>query len=293
MIGKVLPVQRRGIFFGVSGGLGALMGIVGAHFVGVTLETVSYPDNFAWLFIVAFVFIMLSWVGLALNREPDSLVVKAQIPLTHYLRQLPQVLRANPNFSRFLFSYSVSRLGAMAIGFFLVFGNTYYTLSGTEVGLLTAILIGTQAIMNVFWGWLGDRIGHKFVLVASAFTLTLAALVACFLTTESSLIVAFILLGTAIASDNVSKFNIVLEFSPREDQPTYIGLSNTLLAPVVVIGPIFGGWLATVLNYQAMFLVSAVLAIVGGLLLMLWVREPRSVQIKSSASLNFGDEQIL
>ena len=213
MIGKVLPVHRRGIFFGISGGLGALMGIIGAHFVGQILETVPYPDNYAWLFTIAFVFAALSWVGLALNREPESPVVKAQVPLTRYLRQLPAVLRTHHNYRRFLLSYAVSRLGAMAVGFFLVFGNTRYSLTGTQVGLLTAILIGSQAVMNVVWGWVGDRAGHKIVLTASAFTLTAAALIAWASTSEVGLIVAFVLLGAAIASDNVSKFNIVLEFA--------------------------------------------------------------------------------
>ena len=41
MIGKVLPVNRRGIFFGVSDGLGTLMGIIGAYFVGVMLDDVA------------------------------------------------------------------------------------------------------------------------------------------------------------------------------------------------------------------------------------------------------------
>jgi MFS family permease len=277
MIGKVLPVRRRGIFFGVSGGLGALMGIVGAHFVGQVLDTVPYPDNFGWLFTVAFVFCAVSWIGLALNREPDSPVVKQQIPLRHYFRQLPNVLRGNRNYSRFLVAYAVSRLGAMAVGFFLVFGNTSYRLTGTQVGTLTAILIGTQAVMNVVWGWIGDRAGHKFVLTSSAFILTLASLVAWSSSSEASLVIAFILLGTAIASDNVSRFNIVLEFAVPEDQPTYIGLTNTLLAPAVALGPILGGWLATVLDYRGMFLIAAVLAVVGGLMLLAWVREPRTL----------------
>jgi MFS family permease len=277
MIGKVLPVRRRGIFFGVSGGLGALMGIVGAHFVGQILDTVPYPDNYAWLFTIAFAFAALSWVGLALNREPESLVIKAQIPLTRYFRRLPNVLRHNHNYRRFLISYAISRLGAMAVGFFLVFGNTRFELSGTQVGLLTAILIGSQAVMNVVWGWVGDRVGHKIVLTASAFILTAAALVAWSLTSEVGLIVTFVLLGAAIASDNVSKFNIVLEFAVPEDQPTYIGLTNTLLAPVVGLGPILVGWLVTVLDYRPLFLISAVLAVVGGALLLLWVREPRTL----------------
>ncbi len=277
MIGKVLPVQRRGIFFGVAGGLGALMGIIGAHFVGQILETGPYPDNYAWLFLIAFIFCAISWVGLALNREPESPVTKAQVPLVRYLRQLPDVLRNNVNYRRFLLSYAVSRLGAMAVGFFLVFGNANFQLIGTQVGLLTAILIGSQAVTQVLWGWIGDKMGHKIVLMMSAFSLALAAFIAWNSTTEASLIVVFILLGTAIASDSVSKFNIVLEFAMPEDQPTYIGLTNTLLAPVVGFGPLLGGWLATVLDYRTMFLIAAAFSIAGGLLLLIWVREPRTV----------------
>ena len=284
MIGKVLPVQRRGIFFGISGGLGALMGIIGAHFVGQILETQSYPDNYAWLFLIAFVFCAISWVGLALNREPESPVTKQQVPLRRYLGQLPNVLRSNMNYRRFLISYAVSRLGAMAVGFFVVFGNTNFELSGTQVGLLTAILIGSQAVTQVIWGWLGDKLGHKLVLMVSAFLLALAAFIAWSTISEASLIVVFVLLGAALASDSVSKFNIVLEFAKPEDQPTYIGLTNTLLAPVVGLGPLLGGWLATVLDYRAMFMIAAIIATLGGLLLLFWVQEPRTITPVSIAS---------
>lgn len=276
MIGKVLPVRRRGIFFGVSGGLGALIGVIGAYFVGHILEVMPYPDNFGWLFTIAFIFCAISWVGLALTREPDSPVVRQQVPLTRYIRQLPDVLRSNRNYSHFLFGYAVSRLGAMSIGFFLVFGDTSYNLTGTQVGMLTAILIGTQALMNVLWGWVGDRAGHKFVLTSSSFIMALAALAAWASTSEMSLIIAFVLLGTAIASDSVSRFNIVLEFAVPEDQPTYIGLTNTLLAPVVGLGPILGGLLAMMLDYRGLFLISAVFAVVGGFLLIR-VHEPRKL----------------
>jgi len=277
MIGKVLPVNRRGIFFGISGGLGALMGIVGASVVGQILDTMPYPDNFTWVFVIAFIFLAISWVGLVLNREPESLVVKKQVPLITYFKQLPNVLRGNPNFTRFLITYGISRLGAMAIGFFLVFGNTNYNLSGTQVGTLTAILIGSGGVTNLIWGWVGDRAGHKIVLVLSTFLLALAALLAWTSTSEISLIITFILLGAATSGDGISRLSIVLEFAVPEDQPTYIGLTNTLLAPVVALGPILGGWLATVMDYRSMFLISAVFALIGGVLLMAWVREPRKM----------------
>ena len=69
--------------------------------------------------------------------------------------------------------------------------------------------------------------------------------------------------------------NIVLEFCEPEDRPTYMGLSSTLLAPSRALGPVLGGWLATLIDYRGMFLVALALSLVGGVMLLVWVREPR------------------
>ncbi len=281
LIGKVLPVNRRGIFFGVGAGLGALMGILGAYFVGQILENQVYPLNFALLFFLASGFMAISWVGLALNREPDSAIVKQSIPFSSYVKQLPVVLRNNTNYTRYLVSYAIVKLGAMSIGFFIVYGNTILDLTGEQVGLLTAILIGSQAVMNLAWGWVGDHIGHKVVLTGSALTLALAALSAWLAVSMFGLIVTFVLLGVALAADEVSKFSIILEFAPPGDHPTYIGLTNTLLAPVIILAPLLGAGLANGAGYQGMFLVATVISLIGGLLMTLWVNEPRTYQPNS------------
>ncbi len=274
MIGKVLPVNRRGIFFGVSEGLGTLMGIIGAFFVGRVLDLMGYPLNFATLFLVAAVFMGISWIGLALNREPESPIVKEHIPFSHYFRRLPAILRDNHNFRRFLLSYSISRLSTMGVGFFIVFGYENFELTGVDVGLLTAILIGSQAAMQLLLGWLADKRGHKANLTVSGFALALAALVALGATDLRGLIPAFVLLGVGLASDHVSRLNIILEFAVPEDQPTFIGLTNTLLAPVVFLAPILGGWLAD-FGFEALFILMAGCGLAGGMLLFAWVKEPR------------------
>ena len=80
----------------------------------------------------------------------------------------------------------------------------------------------------------------------------------------------------SIAADAVSGLNIILEFSDPADRPTYIGLTNTLLAPSKVLAPIIGGWLATWLGYPSLFLVALSMALFGCLLLGVWLREPRA-----------------
>jgi MFS family permease len=280
MIAKVIPVHRRGLWSGLGQSLGALLGIVGAGLAARILEDWPYPDSYALCFVLAFVSVMVSYAGLASTREPASPTVKPRTSQRHYLRQLPTLLRRDGNYVRFLISRSVANLGAMAGGFFMVYGKDNVPGALEQVGVLTAILVGSQAVMNLLWGAVADRAGHKVVLCGSALFMALAAATALAATafpggaSPAWLWATFALLGTAMSGNAVSRMNIILEFCEPEDRPTYIGLTNTLLAPAM-LAPVLGGWLATWAGYHGLFLVATGLSLLGAVLLAFWVREPR------------------
>ena len=278
LIAKVIPADRRGTWSGVSFGIGALLAVAGAALAGRILATWAYPDNFALCFLLAFVAMLVSFVGLMLNREPDSETIKTGTPLVAYLKQLPGVLRRDRNYLHFLITRSVGILGSMATGFYIVFGSERWAIGGVEVGILTAVLTGSQAIMNLVWGVIADRWGHKLVLCLGAVSLALAAIVASVLTAPEWLWLTFALLGSSLAAGTVSNLNIILEFCAPEDRPTYIGLTNTLLAPVAVVAPILGGALATLAGYQGLFVVAAACGAGTAVLMAVWVQEPRHVR---------------
>jgi len=275
MIAKVIPVDKRGLWSGVARSLGALLGIAGGAFSGRLLNEWPFPQNFGYSFLLAFVFVAISWLGLAANREPESPTVKPRVPLGAYMRRLPQVLRRDGNYARFLLARSLSSFGAMAAGFFMVYGKENIAGAIEQVGTLTAVLVGTQAVMNLLWGLLADRGGHKAVLCGASFAMALTAAVAWLARSPSWLWAVFALLGVAMSADSVSRMNIVLEFCSPEDRPTYIGLTNTLLAPARTLAPLLGGWLATWAGYRGMFLVALAVSLLGGLAMTFGVREPR------------------
>lgn len=279
MIAKVIPTQRRGLWSGLGHGLGALTAVAGAYVVGYVLDGYAYPQNFVILFMVGFAIMMVSWGGLALTREPPSTTIKARVTMISYLKQLPSLLHRDHNYARFLLSRTVAVLGTMATGFYMVYGIERFQVAGATVGFLTAVLVASQALLGLVWGVVADRWGHKLVLTGGALLLMLAALTAWFITTQGGLTIVFFLLGAAIAAELTSALNIILEFCAPEDRPTYIGLTNTLLAPTLALAPIFGGWLATLTGgYHNLFLVAATCAGLGALLLILWVREPRHLR---------------
>ena len=68
---------------------------------------------------------------------------------------------------------------------------------------------------------------------------------------------------------------ITVEFGDEQTRPTYIGLSNTLVAPATILAPLLGGWLVDASGFQTTFMVSAVGGLVIAILLFWLVRDPR------------------
>lgn len=275
MIAKVIPANRRGLWMGVGSGGGAFMAIAGAALAGWFLTQFDFPLKYALCFFTAALFHFLSWGCLALTREPESETVKEHQGLREYFKKLPAVLRRDKNYLAFLISRSVMNLGLMAGGFYIVYGVERYQLSGAEVGGLTALLVGVQAVLNLALGVVGDRFGHKIVLAAGALAAALAALIGLTWHAPIALWVIFILLGAATAADSVAGFSIIIEFGAPEDRPTYIGLTNTLLAPARALSPIIGGWLAASLGFPALFVAALAASAGGALMLGFWLKEPR------------------
>jgi MFS family permease len=235
----------------------------------------AISQSYALCFLLAFAAFVISWIGLALNREPDSPTIKTHPSFLYYIKQLPNVLQRDRNYRIYLVSRSVANLGSMAAGFFIVYGAEQYGVDGAMAGFLTGAMVGSQTLWNLLWGVLGDRKGHKLVLTGSALMMALAALAPLLMTSPAVLWVVFFLLGAAAGGETVSGLNIILEFCAPEDRPTYIGLTNTLLAPLKALAPILGGWLATWLGYSPLFGVAFMLSLLGSGLLAWWVREPR------------------
>ena len=83
------------------------------------------------------------------------------------------MLRRDRNYSRFLISRTTMQLGAMAAGFYMVFGTEKFAIGGAGVGLFTGVLIASVAVMNLVWGLIGDRWGTSWCLISAAFAMAL------------------------------------------------------------------------------------------------------------------------
>lgn len=276
MIGKIIPEKKRGQFFGISNLIGNGTGVGGALIAGYFLENLAFPWNFAICFVCAFIAMSISLGFVAATRETAYPVVKEKSSLNDYLRQLTIIGKTNHNYLFFLIAAVFISFSSMASGFFTVHAISKLNLTGEDIGRLTAITLLFQTISNPLWGQWGDKKGHKNVMAVGAVGMILSAIIAAFAKSTMGFYAVFAIIGASISADTISRLSIVLEFSPPEERPTYIGLTNTIRAPFSAIAPLLGGLLSDRFQRSFVFLLTAIIITVGLFFLIVFVKEPRS-----------------
>jgi len=91
------------------------------------------------------------------------------------------------------------------------------------------------------------------------------------------------LVGAAQAGYQLSGFTLVFSFSTPSERPTYIGVANTLLAPVAALGPLLAGWLAELAGYDALFVALLAIGLIG-LLGLHWRVPAPAREVRAAAS---------
>jgi MFS family permease len=276
VIGRAVPITRRGRFFATANVIAAAGGMLGSVLVAWLLATVPAPRSYGLCFLAAFVFLAISYAALASAREPAGGAPAAAVPLTAYLRRMPALLRRDRNLAWFLAARGVATLGTMANGFYTVYGLRVLDAREWHVGTFTTFFLGGQVAGNLVLGWLADRAGHRLSLVVGVAALAAGGPVALAAASADALDAVFALLGIHQASINVSSRTILLEFARDvAQQPTYIGLGNTLLAPVTFGAPLAAGLMVARVGFAPVFALASALAAVAVVLLLARVREPR------------------
>ncbi len=278
MIAKIIPLDKRGRFFGITNFIGNGTGILGALALPFVLDKFTFPIGYVISFTIAAVLIFLSWVFLSFTREPAVHNSKPPVSQLDYLRSLPEVLCRDRNFRMYLLSQITFSLSGMAIGFLVVYTVKTWNLPDAKAsGFTVALQIGL-ALANLFFGFFSDHKGHKLSLEICMALSTFSLVLAIFAPSPLWFLPIFFLRGAIYAGTFISGISIVYEFTDAENRPTYIGLANTIPGIAGSIAPMIGGWLAGAMGYQAMFILSAVIGAISWVLLRFAVHEPRKMK---------------
>jgi len=277
LIATVIPVSHRGRYWGYSLILGKLMGLGGAAITGILLVSITYPYNYATMFLLGFCAVSISYIFLNMNIEPE-IPRQNSAETISLLTRIRGVFSKDRNFLIYLINRGFIFLAGMALAFVTVYGISKYDLPIAQSATFTAIMLTSEIIGFGIWGSLGDRSGYKRVIEIS--NLILIAGIGSLLLVDTlwALYLVFAMMSIAHSGEYIADQNFAMEFGSEQDRPTYIGMSKTLTGPFFLLAPIIGGSLIQFRGYNSMFLAALILAVFAFAIIKYLVKDPRKIK---------------
>lgn len=273
LFAKLTPASARGRLLGIRTSLGG----AGAFLCGLALtwllSAFRFPTSYALLFFATFLMQVASLtaqLGL-IEQEPSTTTVRRRF--VAFLRDLPGGLRANPPFRDFLIACSLLTVATMPVGFYTVYALKTFPVDGAIIGEFTLTMVAVQVISALVNGYIADRYGSKAALLVASGALFGASLTALTAPSLAYFRLVYPLLGINLGTEVMAKYNLSIEYGPARKRSTYVGMMNTVLAPLYLSG-VVGGFISQFWSFSVVFLIGCVFSACGFVFLLYRVPEP-------------------
>ncbi len=276
LMSKVIPVNLRGRLTGLRNFLAGLTAAGVAYLGGkYFIETNFLGNGYSATFLTSFCLTSLGLMVLLFIREPQPPVMRKATKLRHRFRELPDLLRADPAYTRFFMARAMSALGMISAPFFILYAGDRVGMSGANIGVLTIAFMLAQTSTNLVWGALADRKGNRFVFIAAVTVWMSASLIVMMASSILAFFMAFAFLGIGVGGFQIGSQNLVLEFGLRQDLPMRIAISNAATSLMMGVGPLLGGAIAAVFSHFAVFWTAVAFQAFALVVVVVFVDEPR------------------
>lgn len=159
IIGKIIPADRRGAFFGGRQALAAPLAVGATLLARRILAEVTYPNNYALLFGLAAVGLAVASLGFWLIREPvDKNEHKKPLPWREYIAQIKST---SQRLRTLIIVQWLTSFSLMALPFYVVYAREELAAPPEAVGWLLLAQVLGGVVATLFWARLVDRAGSR------------------------------------------------------------------------------------------------------------------------------------
>jgi MFS family permease len=258
IVGKTIPVGKRGSYFGLRMFIGGSLAAIEGIFVKQVIAAYPYPYNFGFIFMAAWLLMMLGMGSFAYIKEPAATYTTAKGPLMNQIRTAIAVFKRDRNFRLLYWSRVCVNTIFLALPFYVVFAINRLGAPESMAGVyLTAEMIGYLA-SNALWAWLSNKVSNKKVIIFAATISILPPLLAfvssLFPVSPILFSAVFLILGMAESGMGMGYLNYLLEILPEKGRLLSIGLMHTMIAPTVFFSAL-GGLLGQIFSLRILFLI--------------------------------------
>jgi len=272
IIGKIIPPNKRGAFYGGKGVLAGPLSVGAAFAARQILADMPFPNNYALLFGIAAVGLAVASIGFLAIREPIAVDTHQKPQSWPEFRQ--HLLSISRELKSLITAQMLTGFSLMVLPFYVVYAREQLGAPADSVGwfLLAQVLGGS--LSNLVWARIVDTSGSRRMLFLCAVISTITPLIAIVLGSLSwmALLPAFFFAGAVFNGRKVGFQSALLEVSPAAERSTYAGLNAVLTLPVAFL-PLAAGLFLQYCSYTALFLIASIFIGIGAVVIYRWSLE--------------------
>ena len=286
----LVPRRLRGRYFGKRNRIVALVTMLVSLFAGVILDLARGANHpyFGYLTLQLLAVAAAALAFYFLRRQPEPPYRAEWTPdFAHYISRPLN----HTNYRRVILFYLwwVAAVG-LAAPFFSAHLIKHLQWNFKSIAYLGILSSATSVLVQPWWGKAVDRYGHKPVITVTVLGMAHLPLyyALCPYDVRWPIYANALLAGVFWSGFNLAMFNLVMYALPNHGRPGFIAIHAALSGVTNFVASSFGGWLAemlssvhwhvlglTVVNYQLLFLLTALLRS-PGLLILKRIDEPEA-----------------
>ena len=162
-----------------------------------------------------------------------------------------------------------------------------FGLSPSIVELTLSLNLIAHCIAALFAGNLGDRYGHKRVILYGFSLFIFGSLLGALAYNFHILLIGRILQGIGVAPAIVLSYLIAMEKYPPSDHGQIMGLLNGVVAISLSAAPVLGSYVSLHYGYKGNFALMAMSGVLGGVILLIFI--PRSNVTREKVRLHINE----
>ncbi len=285
MVADIVPAGIRGRFFGYRSVTVNLAALVVVPLAGLLIQAGNRPGQPFAGYQMAFALALVTGaMATHAFAQIDDPVPPDEASHALPAAELVRIIRGAPGFLSLVVCTLIWNLGVQMTAPFL---NVYMVNHlGATTSLIGWVLAAASLMGLLSQRWLGrwvDRRGNMWVQGALSFIIMWIPIAWMAATAAWQLLIVNGIAGILWTGYGLASFNLLLEMAPEAARAEANALFQLVIVGGAVIGPVIGGHLSDAFGYRPMFILSAVLRLIGAVAFVWWVARPAARRARQPA----------
>ncbi|MFO8001469.1 MAG: MFS transporter [Marinilabilia sp.] len=247
IMGKSILEEKRKRFFSSRQMLSGVIVLISALLAKKVLAMESYPVNYAYMFIIGGLLLLMASLGFWRLKEELSSSLKIK-NVRGFFRVMRTEWRENKRLPHFIGFVNSQGIAVSFLPFVILYGKDFLNTGSADTGNFLVFKVIGMVLVSLIVAVGAGRVRYNHMLYGNVILSVFMA----FLTIASQSVVTlqyvFLIGGVVFALYNITMNGLLLEVSGKENRALYAGISGAgNVLPVLF--PLTGGWIIDQLGF--------------------------------------------